>query len=115
MSGHSSHGGGHEPDLGFNQVMLIIPFSMLLLVGYVVVCWFSGSASLSREMARKQAFGAVMLHKPLEAFRAHEDSSLHQYAVEKDKGTVQIPIDRAMEMMAHEAAQPAEAAKGKAK
>ena len=113
MSGHSSHGGSHEPDLGFDRVLYIIPVSMLMLVAYVAICLFSGSASLSREMAKKQASGAVMLHKPLAAFSAHEDSSMQQYGMNQENGTVQIPIEHAMEMMAQEASHSTEAAKTK--
>lgn len=102
MSGHSSHG-AHEADLGFDRVLYIIPVSMALLVAYVCICLFTASASLSTEMNRKQARGAVMLHKPLDAFRAHEDSSMHGYAMDSENNTVKIPIEHAMEMMVQEA------------
>jgi len=56
MSGHSSRkiGEGHEQDLGFGRVFWIIPFSMILLVAYVAVCWFGAKSSLNGEMSRKQ-------------------------------------------------------------
>jgi len=108
MSGHSAHQGpGHETvDVTFNQAIWLIPLSMILLATYVIVCWFGATASLSREMARKQSMGAEAGHMPLTAFRTHEDSSMHEYAwKDKDKGVVKIPIDEAMKMMVKEADQ----------
>ena len=108
MSGHSSHSGpGHETtDVTFNQGIWLIPLSMILLITYVLVCLFGATSSLSREMARKQTMGAEAGHEALAAFRAHEDSSMHEYGwMDKDKGMVKIPIEHAMEMMAKEAAQ----------
>ena len=54
MNRHTAHGGGHETDLGFGRVLLIVPFSMVVLVLYVAICWFGASSSLKSEMARKQ-------------------------------------------------------------
>ena len=109
MSGNSSHhnGPGHETvDVTFNRGIWLIPLSMLILATYVVVCWFGATASLSREMALKQSMGAEASHTQLSGLRAHEDSTMHEYGwADKEKGTVKIPIEHAMEMMAKEAAQ----------
>ena len=107
MSGHSSHGPGHEKtDVTFNKGIWLIPLSMILLLTYVGVCLFGATSSLSREMARKQTMGAEAGHAQLTGLREHEDSTMHEYGwMDKDKGMVKIPIEHAMEMMAKEAAQ----------
>ena len=102
MSGHSSHSGpGHETiDVTFKHTIWLIPVCILLLVAYVAVCWFGATASLTREMTRKQGIGAEAGAETLKAFRAHEDSTMHEYGwKDKDKGVVQMPIDQAMKMM----------------
>ena len=55
MSVHASHAGGHEADLGFGRVLVIVPVSMGILVLYVAICWLGASTSLKSEMTRKQA------------------------------------------------------------
>ena len=116
MSGHSSHGGpGHETvDVTFKHTIWLIPVCILVLVAYVAVCWFGATASLTREMTRKQGIGAEAGAETLKAFRAHEDSTMHEYGwKDKDKGVVQMPIDHAMEMMAKEAGSSADSMKAK--
>src|SRR6266849_10240420 len=96
-----NHGGAYETqDFSFNRAIWIIPVSMVSLVIYVGICWFGATAALTHEMARKQAQGAEPMMKPLHQFRAHEDSGMHSYRwKDKDKGMVQIPIERAMEIL----------------
>ena len=120
MSGLSSHdsqgshgSAGHETvDVTFKYAIWLIPVCMILLVVYVAVCWFGATASLTREMARKQTMGAEAGAAPLKEFRDHEDSSMHQYGMKED-GKVSMPIDHAMEMMAKEAGSSADSMKAK--
>lgn len=112
MSGDNSHGGGHEQDVNPRAALWVIPLSAFLLVAYVVTGWFWGTASLSREMAIKQAGGAEPMREGFKAFGAQEDEILSQYKwKDKEKGLVQIPVERAMDLVAQEAAHSAEAAK----
>ncbi len=103
----SSHGAGHETqDFTFNRVIWMIPVAMLLLLIFVFIVWSAATASLTHEMRAKQTEGADSLAEVYHAFRAQEDSMLDNYAwKDKANGIVQIPIQRAMEIMAQRAAQ----------
>jgi|WetSurMetagenome_2_1015567.scaffolds.fasta_scaffold1072634_2 hypothetical protein len=118
MSGYASRGvDSHESgDFTFNCTLWLIPAGMILLAVLVVVCWLSATASLTREMERKQTLGAEAVSVPLSAFQAQEDSSLRSYGM-KDGGMAQIPIDRAMKLMVMESIgpNPADSAPAKAK
>jgi hypothetical protein len=103
MSG-AAHGGGHEKtDFTFKHTIWIIPVSMVLLVAYVVTVWFWSTASLSREMVRKEKQGAAFGKEALHELRAREDSILGGYGWRDDaKTAVRIPVTRAMELLAKE-------------
>jgi hypothetical protein len=105
-SSHASHGGAeHEmSDVNFTLAVWIIPASMVVLAVYAVVCYFYTSSVLSREMIGKETRGAEIVDQKFTAYQAQEDASMHRYQMNKtNKGMVQIPIEKAMQMMVQEA------------
>ncbi|MDQ3002585.1 MAG: hypothetical protein M3Y08_15150 [Fibrobacterota bacterium] len=98
---HHSENGGHEmSDFSWTTVLWLLPLSVILLVTFFAVCilWFKGAAS--KELIEKQA---EFTTSQLNELRVKEGETLNQYKwLDKDKGRVQIPISRAMELMAKE-------------
>jgi hypothetical protein len=98
---HPSENGGHEmSDFSWTTVLWLIPISVitLLVFFYICVSWFLGAKD--NEIAHKQA---AFVPTELQAQHAHEDEILNSYKVlDKDKGRIQIPVARAMELIAQE-------------
>lgn len=94
-------GGGHElSDFTWTTVMWLVPISVVALIAYVLVClyWFRGAKDA--ELAEKQA--QIDLSQ-LQILHAKENEVLTSYKwLDKDKGRVQIPIERAMELVVKE-------------
>jgi hypothetical protein len=98
---HHSENGGHEmSDFSWTTVLWLIPVSVIILVVFFAVCilWFKGAKD--RELIEKQAaFTTTQLNQ----LRAQEGETLNQYKwLDKEKGRVQIPVARAMELIAQE-------------
>lgn len=98
---HHSENGGHEmSDFSWTTVLWLIPLSVitLLVFFYVCVSWFMGAKD--NEIAQKQG---AFVPTELQAQHAHEDEILTSYKIlDKDKGRIQIPVARAMELIAQE-------------
>lgn len=92
---------GHEmSDFSFTSVMWLIPLSVVILVGFVLVVlyWFRGAKD--SEITHKQS---EYVPSELQAYHAQEDEFLTSYKVlDKDKGRIHIPIARAMELVAQD-------------
>lgn len=92
---------GHEmSDFSFTSVMWLIPLSAVILVGFVLLClyWFRGAKD--NEITHKQG---EYVPTELQALRAHEDEVLTSYKIlDREKGRYQIPVARAMELIAQE-------------
>ena len=98
---HHSENGGHElSDFSWTTVLWLIPISVIVLLGffYVGINWFRGAKD--HEIAHKQS---EFVPAELRAYHAHEDEILAAYKVlDKGTGRIQIPIARAMELVAQE-------------
>ena len=98
---HHSENGGHEmSDFSWTTVLWLIPISVIILVTFFWVCiaWFKGAKD--SELKQKQA---EYVTTELNELHAKESEILGSYKwLDKDKGRVQIPIARAMELMAQE-------------
>ena len=99
-----------SPEEGFDRhearaglVAAISGATMLLLLVFVVgIYWLY---QVSYEAVEQQQYTGVA-SKELIAIREREDAHLYKYALlDKQKGTVRIPIDRAMEIVAGDYAQ----------
>ncbi len=93
--------GGHETsDFNWNGVIWSLPIAVVILISFFALCiaWFKGAKD--SEIAEKQAEYQTT---ELNELHAKEAEVLSSYKwVDKDKGRVQIPIDRAMELVAQE-------------
>ena len=98
---HHSENGGHEmSDFSWTTVLWLIPISVIILLTffYVGISWFKGAKDT--ELASKQG---EFQTPELNALHAKESEQLGSYKwLDKDKGRVQIPIARAMELIAQE-------------
>ena len=125
---HESHGAHEQSDISVGGVG---KFGLWILVGVVVSLGLMGLL-FNRFEAREEA-KAVPLPpmakanprkqppdprleedpvKSLAEFRATEDARIRSYAwIDPDKGVVQLPIERAMELVAKEGLPSREAAK----
>jgi hypothetical protein len=113
--GHGSHGShaGHEghdsvdhemSDVNFTKAVWIIPASMAVLAVYAVVCYFYTASVLTHEMIGKQTLGGEVVSQKFTAFETQQAATMHRYQMSKtNKGAIQIPIERAMQMMTQEA------------
>jgi hypothetical protein len=91
----------HEPRSGV--IAIVSGATMLLLLLFIVGTYWL--YQVSYEAIDQQQYSGVA-SKELLAIREREDAHLHKYAViDKTKGTVRIPIDRAIEIVAAESAQ----------
>ena len=92
---------GHEmSDFSYTSVMWLIPLSAIILIGFMVLClyWFRGAKD--NEIAHKQA---EFVPVELQAQHAHESEILSSYKIlDKEKGRYQVPVARAMELVAQE-------------
>ena len=97
---HHSPNMGHEmSDFSWTTVMWLIPISVVILVGFTLVClyWFRGFKDA------EIAAGSNFPTSELNILRAKENEILSQYkGRDKDKGRIQIPIARAMELVVEE-------------
>ena len=91
----------HEARAGL--IAFISGATMLLLLVFIVgIYWLY---QVNFEAIEQEQFTGVA-SKELLAIREREDAHLYKYAViDKTKGTVRIPIDRAIEIVASEYAQ----------
>ncbi len=98
---HHAENGGHEmSDFSFTSVMWLIPLSVIVLVGFILLClyWFRGAKD--NEIVTKQG---QYVPTELQAYHTQEDEILNSFKVlDKDKGRVRIPVARAMELIAQE-------------
>jgi hypothetical protein len=111
MSSTDSHGGsdmshasgdaGYETsDFNWKGVVWSLPIAVILLITFfgVSIAWFKGAKD--RELAEKQAQYQTTELNELHTREAEVLSAFKW--VDKEKGRLQIPIDRAMELMAQE-------------
>jgi len=98
---HPSSNMGHElSDFSWSTVLWLIPLSVMALTVFVLISlyWFRGAKD--SEHAAKQGFIDI---SELQALRSYEDSVLGQYKwLDKEKGKVRLPIERAMELVVRE-------------
>ncbi|MBA3973494.1 MAG: hypothetical protein C0504_04655 [Candidatus Solibacter sp.] len=91
----------HEPRAGL--VALVSGITVAVLVVFIVGTYWL--YQVSYEAIDQQQYSGVA-SKELLAIREREDAHLYRYAViDKTKGTVRIPIDRAIELVASDYAQ----------
>lgn len=88
----------HEPRSGL--IALISAATILVLIGMIVgVYWFY---VVTYERVEYEVHTGVA-SKELLALREREDEQLYRYSyIDKDRGIVRIPIDRAMELLVKE-------------
>ena len=82
--------------------------ALLIFAGNAVLFrYLSGETPPVAELRRERPPQPLLQINPstdLEQFRAHEEELLHTYGwIDRDKGIVRIPIDRAMELTAQKA------------
>jgi hypothetical protein len=113
---HGAHGAHETQDFSFTNMLWVVPLSIVLLLGYVLICLLGYRGAASEEMTRKHS---VLADTSLRAFHAQEAALLSSYAwQDKEAGKVRIPVTQAKElviaeyMQAAQATQPA-TAKGK--
>jgi hypothetical protein len=98
---HPSDNGGHEmSDFSWTTVLWLIPLSVITLLVFFYVCieWFKGAKD--NEISQKQS---EFVPSELYLLHAKESEILSSYKwLDKEKGRVQIPINRAMELVAQE-------------
>ncbi len=100
MSGHDTHGIGHEmQDLDFTSAVWVIPFSLAILVAFLFVAVLWSTSAASNEMLRKEVTGLEQGLEAVEALRTKDDALLGSYGDGVD-GKARIPIRRAMEILA---------------
>lgn len=95
---------GHEPsDFSYYNVLWILPFAVLLIFAFtgISIFWFRSAAD--QEIRLKQGYTTPA--RDLEILRLSEEEVLTQYKADPaGGGKVRIPIARAMELVAQEAA-----------
>ncbi len=101
MSGSSvnhGHGGYEKSDFTFVFTAWLIPFSLVLLVAYTLVCLYGYRGALTAEVARKVSTESQSAEVKAAALK---DAEILGSYVWKDQasGKVQVPIDRAMELV----------------
>ncbi len=98
---HPSENGGHEmSDFSWTTVLWLIPMAVIIMLIFFAVCiaWFKGAKDA--EISEKQALFATT---ELNQLHAKESEILSSYKIlDKDKGRYQIPIARAMELVAQD-------------
>lgn len=98
---HPSGNMGHEmSDFSWTTVLWLLPFSVLLLILFTLVClyWFRG-AKTGHINEKETRFST----EELKLHRAKEGEFLNTYKLlDKDAGRVRIPIARAMELVVQE-------------
>jgi hypothetical protein len=98
---HHSENGGHEmSDFSWTTVLWLLPISVLILLVFFAVCisWFKSAKD--RELDEKQA---MYVATELNELHAKENEILSSYKIlDKNTGRYQIPIARAMELIAQE-------------
>jgi len=118
--GHSAHGElNHETtDVNLTGITRIAIVSLLVILGVFAFVYFfeKGMAYFLADTSRQPAMATwkptdartpkaplVITDEPglLRQLRAREEETLHHYAwIDKSAGTVRVPIDRALEMVA---------------
>jgi hypothetical protein len=119
MEGTNPHGAHEQSDISVRGVS---KFGVWILVGVFVslgLMWLLFNRLESREQAREVPPPPMAKANPRKAppeprleedpvksladFRAAEEARIHSYAwIDPDKGIVQLPIERAMELVAKE-------------
>ncbi|MEO6095615.1 MAG: hypothetical protein ABIW76_08025 [Fibrobacteria bacterium] len=98
---HHSENGGHEmSDFSWTTVLWLLPISVVVLLAFFAVCisWFLGAKD--RELEEKQS---MFIATELNQLHAKESEILASYKIiDKATGRYQIPIARAMELIAQE-------------
>ena len=84
---------------------ILLPFSLVCFLLFVASCW---GVAAYYDIFREDMIQERVLEpesRELQAVRDREDQELDSYGtVDKEKGVMRIPIDRAMELVAAEAA-----------
>lgn len=99
-SHHTTSAGFEETDFNWRLVLLTLPFSVLILVGFTFVC-ILGFRGYREEAVSVKA--AQFETAELNILRAKENETLSQYKIlDHEKSLVQIPVQRAMELLVNE-------------
>lgn len=102
---HLEHGGHpHAYDRGEPDYRVLLPFTLICVVLFVAVVF--GVQMYYSLYHDNVVYEKVLApeSQELKAIRDREDQQLHSYGtVDKEKGIVRIPIDRAMELVAADA------------
>lgn len=98
---HHSPNMGHEmSDFSWTTVLWLLPISVVILIGFTLVCMFWFRGFKDSELAVK---ASEFPTTELNILRAKENEVLSQYKMgDPTKGRVQIPISRAMELIVQE-------------
>ena len=98
---HPSANMGHEmSDFSWTSVLWLLPISVIALVAFALVClyWFRGAKDT---VVLQQA--TMVNTEELDLHRAKSAEFLNQYKwLDKEKGKVRIPIQRAMDLVVEE-------------
>ncbi|HOK48241.1 MAG TPA: hypothetical protein PLK67_20015, partial [Bryobacteraceae bacterium] len=95
-------------DLTEPRTRFIAAFGLVALI--VVVAIVLGLQAYVNHVTEQQVFKRVLepVSEDLRALRAREDEKLNTYSyIDREKGTVRLPITRAMELLSQEHAQGA--------
>jgi hypothetical protein len=100
MSGHDTHGPGHETeDLDFSSGLWVIPLSLAILVVFLFIAVVWSTSAASNELLRNVTSGLDQGIEAVKALRAGDEAILTSYGEGKD-GKARIPVRRAMEILA---------------
>jgi len=108
MSDHAAPPTGAGFDLNEPRTRFIAAFGLVALI--VVVAIVLGLQAYVNHVTEQQVFKRVLepVSEDLRALRAREDEKLNTYSyIDREKGTVRLPITRAMELLSQEHAQGA--------
>ena len=88
-----------EPDAAQIGALTVVIVISILLSGYAVYYWYVGQLEYTRHMEVE-----IPIWQELKDVRAAETERLTQYKyIDKTKGSVQLPIERSMELLIKEA------------
>ena len=110
--GHSPNGSGHEQSevsvrmLVLSCVALAVSMAIVFLIVWGIFAYFKGTYRPEQAAAQSQPLPPeprveIEPWQQLRGVRAHEEHVLSSYAwVDEKQGTVRIPIDQAMDLLA---------------
>src|SRR5262245_9691582 len=99
---HPAENMGHEmSDFSWTTVLWLLPLSVITLIAFTFVSIYWFKRATDRELAETQQAAGYL--QQLQLLHAHENQELSQYKwLDQSAGKVQIPIERAMELVVKE-------------